>query len=255
MSAGLGEVRAGDVLSGAGGVSNILLICGPSGAGKSTFINAMMEGRLSAELTSLLPCAAEHWATVEANDILKDRLSAEKLASDARTADGMILHCDTFFIKRAGIDDYFDDPVAQILLQAQNLVIVHIKPAPDQLKAQYDARLQLQLQQKGRAKALWARLVRKPMKKWKHRLSGTGRPYTEDLYERPESINGCYKDWEDFLRQLIRRRPSARIFQITPDGDKRGENFFLLPMKGLSARGDPRGRDAHQTAIRAAKNT
>jgi GTPase SAR1 family protein len=249
---GLSEIRTGELSFSAGRTPNILLVCGPSGSGKSTFINEMLEGRLSPELAAVLPDTAFRWPIIEANDLLKHQVGFDELAAASQPEVGLILHYDTFFVQRAGILDYFDDPVSKILLQAPNLMIVHIKPTPNQLKAQFDKRLQSQLKRKGLAKGLWARFVRKPMKGLKRRLFGVGLPYTEDLYTKPNCIEGCYRDWETFLQSLVGSRQSTSMIQIMPGGNEKKEDFLLLRPNGVSIPHGLPGRDAPRAVMSSA---
>lgn len=209
-------------------MSNVLLISGPSGAGKSTFINSLATGELSPELIGLLPEDAANWPSVEANDLLKRGIAPACIAATAKRNSSIILHYDTFFIRRFGLPDYSYDPVSKLILEAVNLIIVYIKPTPDELKVQFDKRMHEQLQRKGWKRKLWALFGRRQLKRLKFRLFGLGMPHTDDLYRSGGEIEKSYADWEKFLEILLRSKPHARVLHVTPSrSDQHSKGFSL----------------------------
>lgn len=212
----------------AAGVANVLLISGPSGAGKSTFIRTLADHQLGAEIGQLLPHESASWPVVEANDLLKRGLATAIEPSDGGRQDGVILHYDTFFIRRAGLDDYARDPVYEVISQATCVVVVDIQLPPEQLKLQFGDRLSAQLSKKGMLRSLWARHVRRNLKRAKFALAGKGLPETTDLYSRSGQIESCYREWEAFLERLIASKPQTRIVRVTPDRAVSNVHQFAL---------------------------
>lgn len=197
--------------------ASVLLISGPSGAGKSTFIRSLASRQLGPEIDQLLPRDSASWPVIEANDLLKRGLSHAALPKHGSPQDGVILHYDTFFIRRTGIADYVRDPVYEVISQAADIVVVDIQLPPEQLRIQFRDRLSAQLRSKGLLRSLWARHVRRHLKRASHRLAGKGLPETTELYSRSGQIESCYREWEAFLDRLMKSKPQTRIVRVTPD--------------------------------------
>lgn len=214
-------------------MSNVLLISGPSGAGKSTFINSLKTGHLSAELTDLLPENAASWPSVEANDLLKRGIAPAGLAATENRQPSIILHYDTFFIRRLALPDYSNDPVSKLTLEAINLTIVYIKPTPEELKVQFEKRLQEQMQRKGRTRSLWARFGRRQLKRLAFHHFGRGLPATADLYRSRGEIEKSYADWEKFLQIVLCSKPHAKVLRVTPSRSDRHTMDFSLASASL----------------------
>jgi len=220
--------HSSDSISDACVLSNVLLISGPSGSGKSTFIHSLTTGQLSPELTVLLPENVGNWPSVEGNDLLKRGIAPACLAEGANGQSGIILHYDTFFIRRLALPDYSIDPVSKLVLEAINLFIVYIKPTPEELKVQFDMRLREQMRRKGWTRSLWARFGRRQLKRIRYRHFGWGLPATSDLYRLGGEIEKSYADWERFLENVLSRKPQAKVIRVKPNrGDGRTMGFSL----------------------------
>jgi hypothetical protein len=203
---------------------DVLLVCGPSGAGKSTFISAFMQGRLAPELLSALPKAAGAWRQVREDDLRKGRVGPP---ADGGGNAGVIFHYDTFFVHRIGSPGYLEEPIAAHLLKARNLTVVDIRPGPEQLKKQYDSRIQ-----RRRARGYWSGFGRhtwiRQLKRLRYRLLGLGLPFTRDLYDQAGTIEECYRSWERFLEQVIRSRHATQLLEVAPAEGGSEPSFRLL---------------------------
>lgn len=208
--------------------TSVLLISGPSGAGKSTFIRSLASHQLDPDIGALMPRDSATWPVIEANDLLKRGQAPDIANGTSRAQDGIILHYDTFFIRRAGIGDYARDPVYQVISQASNIVVVDIQLPPEQLRSQFGERLSAQLSNKGTLRSLWARHVRRNLKWAKRVLSGKGLPETTDLYGVSGQIESCYREWEAFLTNLVRAKPQTRIVRVAPNRVIPAANQFSL---------------------------
>jgi hypothetical protein len=218
------KISAAEVSPAHSGFHDILLVCGPSGSGKSTFISAFTEGRLPPELLSALPKAAVGWPQIREDDLRKGRVGPPQ---DGGGNAGAIFHYDTFFVHRVGSPAYLDEPIAAHLLQARNLTVVDIRPRPEQLRKQYDSRIQ-----RRRARGYWSQFGRhtwiRQLKRLRYRMLGLGLPFTRDLYDQAGTIEECYRSWERFLEQLIRSRPATRLVEVAPDEGGSEPSFRLL---------------------------
>lgn len=208
--------------------ASVLLISGPSGAGKSTFIRSLASRQLGPEINQLLPRGSATWPVVEANDLLKRGISAGNVPGQRSPQGGIILHYDTFFIRRTGLGDYARDPVYEVISQAANIVVVDIQLPPDELRMQFGDRMSAQLRNKGLLRSLWARHVRRNLKRAKLALAGKGLPETTELYSRSGQIESCYREWEAFLDRLTKSKPQTRIVRVTPDRAIPNANRFAL---------------------------
>jgi hypothetical protein len=206
--------------------SHALLVCGPSGAGKSTFIDTLINGGLGPDLEAHLPAEAKHWPTFLENDIRKERVVLRPIHQDDGT--GVIFHYDTFFAHRTGLADYSRDPISPYLADADQLTIVNIRPTPEQLKLQYDKRLKHQSKELGLIRSIWKLNCVKTIKRIRYRMLGKGWPYTRDLYDRPGTIEECYRSWESFLKELLSARAKTRLLDVEPTADDRASQDFKL---------------------------
>lgn len=196
---------------------HILLVAGPSAAGKSTLIDNLIQGRLSDEYCALLPPDLESWPCIEANDVLKRSDSTDVIEALRSDRDGIILHYDTFFIQRMGLEDYRQDPVLDLLLASQKLTIICIEPDPDELRSQFEVRHREHMGKKSVGSRLWARLGRMPLKRLKYRVLGRGMPETGLMYRDPGKIETCYRNWQNFLDELKAEIPETQIYYLRPD--------------------------------------
>lgn len=176
----------------------------------------MMNGQLEPELKALLPGNASKWLTVREKVIRERRFPAELVRSGGTAQSGIIFHYDTFFVHRIGSRDYFKDPISGFLFATENLIIVNIKPTAERLKAQYDQRLQYQIRNQGPLKSLWRYTIQKRLRNFGYRILGFGWPYTRDLYDQAGAIEECYRSWEAFMKELLRRGKHTQIIEVEP---------------------------------------
>ena len=214
---------------------HILLVAGPSGAGKSTLIDNLIRGRLADDHRAKLPQDLESWPCVEANDVLKRSDSTSVIEALRSERAGIILHYDTFFIHRMGLESYQQDPVSDLLFASQKLTVICIEPDPDALRLQFDRRFKEHLGKKKLGSRLWARFGRMPLKRLKYRVLGLGMPETGLLYQDPEKIETCYRNWKNFLDELKAEIPETEIFYFRPDpkrSSQRTKRFSLVNQFG-----------------------
>jgi hypothetical protein len=206
----------------------VLLVAGPSGAGKSTFIDLLTRGQLPPEIEAELPHGAGRWPHLEANDLLKRGIRADSaLLERLHGGEGIVLHYDIAFIYRHGIEEYERDPAAA-LFAGDNCTIVCLKPARDRLMCQFTSRRERHLQNKSRARQVWARRVRLPLRRAVARLRGQSFPEAIALYKDHDWLGRCYQRWEAFMHANMHGRPSTKVLYVEPCGDVAGPSFRLI---------------------------
>jgi hypothetical protein len=201
-------------------LADVLLVAGPSGAGKSTFIQQLSTGRLTPDVRALLPRGAEQWVPIEANLVLVRHIPLESIRSAATGAAGVIFHYDTLVIHRLGIGSYECDPVFTLLDGTTRITIVNIHPPPETLVLQYEARQHikqyLKRVWKGRARLIWGKAVRTPLRVLGHWVGMARMVEPSHLYGDKAQIQRCYQEWDAFARRLVDGKPSARLLYVEP---------------------------------------
>lgn len=209
--------------------SHLIWVAGPSGGGKSTFIRQLAAKTLAPEILALLPDLAGTWPLVEANNVLKGDLPKKSLRVDmSRTAEWLV-HYDIVFIHCYGITSYENDPIMDLLISAEVLDVVFVKPACDVLLTQFHERKIRHHHTKSKASLIWGRWFRRPLRRalapW------TGKPVltTVELYGRPHWLESCYQQWESFCHNLIAHHPNARLSVVEPfSATEHAANFRLV---------------------------
>jgi len=207
--------------------TDALLICGPSGSGKTTFIDALVEGSLPAELAAALPPGAGRWPTFLEKDIRSRQVVLEFSGEGAQ--EGVVFHYDTFFVHRAGVSDYTRDPIYPYLREALHLTIVDLRPSAEALKGQFDRRMREKFRRMSVLDRYWKQGAVKHLKRLRYKLFRIGLPYTRDLYEDADKIDACYRSWDDFLTHVQSvRGGETRILNVVPEGEEGAPPRFRL---------------------------
>lgn len=203
-----------------------LLVSGPSGGGKSTLIRQLVDRTLTPEILSLLPDGAGKWPIIEANDVLKGDLSTEALLTSDARPEGWLLHYDIVFIHCCRIKHYEDDPAMGLLGGTDPISVVFVRPIQRSLLDQYQRRLASHRKTKSRGSLLWARLVRRPLRRAMAPFTGKRLLTTAELYAENKWLAGCYRQWEAFLHHLAVRHPGTEIFIVEPVTGPDGSETF-----------------------------
>jgi len=200
---------------------DLLFVAGLSGAGKSTFIELLQTGRLPPEITERLPKGCEHWPVASSNDY--------RTGSTAPPMSKIVLHYSIVYPLRHGIHEYQHDPVLRRVELIDSLTVVSIQLSHEQLNKQFATRLQYQLSQKSAFRRFWQGRVHLPMQRARSLLKlSNSRNKEGDLYSDPRWVSWCCEKWEDYLRLILRDKPSARVIQITPCRDEGYRPMFRL---------------------------
>jgi hypothetical protein len=195
---------------------HLLLISGPSGGGKSTFIRQLAAKTLAPEILALMPEQETPWPVAEANNVLKGNLAKKSLREDmCRTAEWLV-HYDIVFIHCYGVKSYQDDPVMDLLISADALDVVFVKPACDVLLHQFHERQIRHQLSKSKASLLWGRCCRRPLRRALAPWTGKAILTTEELYGRDHWLEACYQQWENFCRHLVDQHPPTRLTVVEP---------------------------------------
>lgn len=205
-----------------------LLISGPSGGGKSTLIHQLAAGTLAPEISSRLPATAGRWPIIEANDVVKGDLSTESLLQPSSQDDGWLIHYDIVFIHCCGIKRYEDDPAMDLLGGTAPLHVVFVRPDHQSLLEQYHRRFSQHQKTKSRGSRLWARFVRRPLRRMMAPFTRKRLLTTAELYARNNWLAGCYRQWETFLHHLAVRHPGSEISIVEPITGPDGSETFRL---------------------------
>lgn len=205
---------------------HFLLVSGPSGGGKSTFIEQLATGSLPADIGALLPSDCGRWPVIEANNLLKDKLSLGDVLSAA--GDRAILHYDIAYIHRFALPGYASDPAAALFALGDRLDVVLVSPYADSLNQQFQSRQQAHKRRKSLSRQLWGDWVRRPLRRALLRLQGRPAQDTEELYRSADWLRGCYAGWREFVLELIASRPGAHFIEVTPASPIGGKTDFRL---------------------------
>lgn len=224
------RVRKGERYVSDGIESKVLLVvAGPSGSGKTVFINQFRAGTLAPELKALLPENAERWPQIGANDCMKRDVPLARVLPKVWTAPGGIVHYDTAYIHRFGLGSYHDDPGSELFRRAGRTVVVSIAPSAEQLQGQFEARQAQHRSSKKRSHLLWRDFVRAPVERLFHRLQGVDPHQTGELYEDPDWLSRCYREWDEFVRGIAGTKPGSHLITLEPYIDeKKGPSFRLV---------------------------
>jgi hypothetical protein len=205
-----------------------LLISGPSGGGKSTLIHQLATGTLALEISSRLPAGAGQWPIIEANDVIKGDLTTGSLLQSPAQADGWLIHYDIVFIHCCRIKRYEDDPAMDLLGGTSPVQVVFVRPDHQSLLEQYHRRFSQHQKTKSRGSLVWARLVRRPLRRLMAPFTGKRLLTTAELYARNNWLAGCYRQWETFLHHLAVRHPGSEILIVEPITGPDGSETFRL---------------------------
>jgi GTPase SAR1 family protein len=206
----------------------VLLVAGPSGAGKSTLIYLLQRNKLPDEVHSELPRDVASWPLLQGKHLRKlGRSGVETLSP--HLSRGFVAHYDTSDIKRAGFDQYNQDPAAAFFRNFTSLVILSIKPDAERLRAQLADRNAMRQGSRNRLHDLWVRHVREPFKRAANKLTGrdTSRRVVV-FYDDPSLVARYAEAWESYMHSLIEEKPRARILRIEPHPAVDGSPSFRV---------------------------
>jgi energy-coupling factor transporter ATP-binding protein EcfA2 len=207
---------------------HFLLVSGPSGGGKSTFIQHLTDGRLPPEIASELPLNCASWPIIEANNMLKNKVSLAEILKTMGSSESAILHYDIAYIHRFGLTNYASDPASALFTLSDRLDVVLVKPGPDNLQRQYRERHYAHYHSKSLASRLWGTWVRRPVRRAFQRLQGKIALETQALYLSEDWLQHCYSDWHDYIHQLIKNKPASKVLQVVPCQQADGNPGFNL---------------------------
>jgi len=205
-----------------------VLVAGPSGGGKSTFIRALTDGRLDPSIVATLPDGCERWRVVEANNFLKDRLSAAPVAPRSPAVGAVIYHYDITFIHRVAIDTYEEDPFCSALKGVGTLNVIYVRPDLVSLLEQFRSRKRDRRAARGWIRRAWHSGVRQPLRRIELRNKGLPVLDADDLYCLPGFLNSCYRRWERFLKDVAAANPQLRLLVVHPQRDSSGNPAFVV---------------------------
>jgi hypothetical protein len=205
--------------------NRLLLVAGPSGAGKSEFIRQIKDGTLPQGVMAALPHGCSSWPLVEANNMLKDGLSATQLLQGRNS---VVAHYDLTFIHRFGISDYAQDPFNAVLTNAGPIVIVSVRPDIQRLTAQYRGRSEMHRRARSRSHQIWADWVRLPLKRAALKAQGLPAVDAGELYATPGFLEICYREWDSFLGRLAASNSHITLINVSPVHDPFGNPAFEL---------------------------
>jgi hypothetical protein len=206
----------------------VLLVAGPSGSGKTVFITAFRSGRLAADIAALLPQDAQSWPQIGANDCMKRGVDVAAVLPKPWTAPGAVVHYDTAYIHRFGLERYEDDPIHSLFESVGRLVVVSIAPTAETLKAQFAARSERQRSGKKASHLFWKDRVRRPLERVVSSLTGRGPRETGELYQSPEWLRRCYAAWDLYAHRLVEGKPGSSAITLEPAGRAPDGASFLF---------------------------
>lgn len=215
-------------------LKHLLVIAGPAGAGKSTFIRALSEGYLDAEIASVLPRGAEGWPRMAASDI--DLKRPQRMLRRLNGTD-LVLHYNTMRVQLRDFDDYTSDPVLEFLIRAAvTVAVVTLVPEPSVLLEQYQSRLALDDESEWWVSTSPLRKLRRALraafrKRWGRQRAQLkpGHLQLIELYKQPEALSQWLALWTAYLESLRRRGIADVIFVGPAPGEPGRPKFNLLP--------------------------
>ncbi len=203
--------------------NRMLLVAGPSGAGKSEFIRQIKSGRLPQPIMAALPSGCASWPIVEANNMLKDGLSAAQLMQGNST---VVAHYDLTFIHRFGISDYAQDPFNAILADPGTIDVVTVRPDLQRLTTQYRGRSEMHRRARSRSHQIWADWVRLPLKRAALKARGLPAVDAGELYATPGFLNACYAAWDAYVATLAESGSISNVIDVRPGLNSYGAQSF-----------------------------
>ncbi len=206
----------------------LVIVAGPSGSGKTVFINQFRSGTLAPALRELLPSGSERWPQIGANDCMKRGVPLIAVLPRQWTAPGGIVHYDTAYIHRFGLESYADDPVSGLFRGARQLYSISIAPSAAQLKHQFDLRQSQQRGAKKKSHLMWRDYVRGPLERTLGRLKGVNPRSTGDLYSDPHWLERCYEMWDLYVCQAVSGKEGSRHVTLEPFLDTDGQPRFRI---------------------------
>jgi hypothetical protein len=219
--------------------NRLLLVAGPSGAGKSEFIRQIRDNTLPQSIMARLPSGCASWPVVEANNMLKDRLSEAQLMAEVDDGGPALLHYDVTYIHRFGMTDYARDPFASLLAKRNVIDVITIRPDIQRLTAQYRGRSEMHRQARSRPHRLWADWVRRPVKRAALKAQGLPALDAAELYSTPGFLDACYAAWDDFLRRFDPAASRVSLVEVAPAPDSMEHPSFVLLGAGQPANPRP----------------
>ena len=138
------------------------------------------------------------------------------------------MHYDTFFIHRAGLSSYAEDPIWPIITTAAKLYVVSIEPTASQLQDQFFERFHLHMKSKGVMRSAWHRLVKRRMRQLNYKLFRKGMPDSASLYKSTDTIESWQGRWEQALSSLTFIKAENRLVRIKPCRDQDGQNTYVM---------------------------
>ncbi len=207
---------------------HFLLVSGPSGGGKSTFIQQLTDGELPPDILSELPENCASWPVIEANNMLKDKVSLADVLEMMGPSEGAILHYDITYIHRFALPSYASDPASALFMRGDTLNVVLVKPDLNSLQRQFHERQRAHNRSKSIASRLWGGWVRRPLRRALQRLKGQPAVDTQGLYLSDDWLRHCYSDWYDYVCQLINKKPTSKVLQVEPCQQADGKPGFRL---------------------------
>jgi hypothetical protein len=165
---------------------------------------------------------------VEAKRCLKYGFDAEALLPRRAARGGAVVHYDTAFPLRYGLDRYELDPATELLARARRLVAVCLSLPPEQLVRQFHARRRHRRARQGPMERLLRRCLRPPWRSLRGWFANPPALETADLYRDRNWIVCCEVAWGAFIRRKLAARPAARLLRIEPCATRgRGPSFCL----------------------------
>ncbi len=199
----------------------LLVVSGISGVGKSTFIDQLHSNSLPPDLRAQLPTTCESWAQVEGPDVRG--MGADSLLRSEWIQSGLILHYEISDIHRNGLGCYELDPALELLSMTNEVCVVMLSAAQEQLIHQLKGRMAKRAHQRGWLREIWRRYGKMPMKDAVGRLKGNRATPRLRMYQDSDWLEECYLSWRAFVSSLAQDNASIKIVSVKPG--RRSEDF------------------------------
>lgn len=113
-------------------IGHLIVVAGPTSSGKSTFMRKLSDGSLPHHIAAQLPASAGGWPQMGAARFISGRYR-DQTFDHQDWLEGLVLHYDILRPYRSGTHSYQRDQALDLLMCAEKLTVVNLRPDNAQL--------------------------------------------------------------------------------------------------------------------------